>query len=93
MEFLSISKQTSSTTYPVLAFEPYSQAHEQYAIKIEQIWYDLPRTSIWANHQYYATTWFIQPGNDFNEANLLRERLIKSTRAKPNQNLLNCNNY
>jgi hypothetical protein len=46
MEFLSISKQASSRAYPGLAFEPSSQVHVQYAIKIDQIWYNLSRTSI-----------------------------------------------
>jgi hypothetical protein len=43
---LKHSKQAISRTYLGLAFEPSSQVHDQYAIKIEQIWYNLSMTSI-----------------------------------------------
>jgi hypothetical protein len=77
MEFLSISKQASSRTCPGLACEPSSQVHDQYAIKIEQIWYYLSRTSI---EQIINS---MLPTDLFNLAMIL----IKSIY------LLTCNNY
>jgi hypothetical protein len=91
MEFLSISKQESSRTCPGLAFEPCSQVHDQYAIKIEQIWYNLSRTSI---EQIINS---MLPTDLFNLALILMKSSSQYTwdsiESKPKQNLLTCNNY